>query len=337
VKTVGVDLWAGQRRGVPNHATCIRPATRISLRTMRELFVEAYPRFSPACRAEEEPGLAIVAVDELSGRAAGLVRLRARVGRHVAAIVGRHDACDLFLRDIPELALRQLAVVLDPVTSWRRGSSSVRYRVLDLRTDLGFADEHHRMMRGLRAEGPAFLRCAGYGLFVLPLGDATDWPERADDAWAMLPERVYFDEQAACAEGSTQRPLIASRHHSFIMRTTGPRDTGMKLVEGGDAAGTLEVIGRHHRGTITVGSDALREGVLLGRYARCDAAGIIDDPSLSRVHVLLLQTDDALLAIDTASRNGTSIAGEPHARVIQVEDRELALGRSTRARWTWFA
>lgn len=337
MKTLGVDLWAGQQRGhALNNATCVRPATRISLRTMRELFVEAYPRFAPACRAEEEPGIAIVAVDDTTGHAAGLVRLRARVGRHVAAIVGRHDACDLFLRDHAELALRQLAIVLDPVSCWRRGSSSVAYRVLDLRTDRGFADEHYKSMRGLRAEGPAMLRCASYALFLLPLGDPTDWPDSADDAWQMIPERVYLEEMESCAEGSLPRPRIASRHHSVIMRTLGPRDTGMRLVEEGDAAGTLEIIGNYRRSEITVGERALSEGVLIGRYARCDGAGMIDDPSLSRVHLLLIHAGDALLAIDTASRNGTSLVGEAPARVIPVEAGcDLALGSATRARWSW--
>ena len=61
----------------------------------------------------------MLAVDEVTGRPAGLVRLRARFGRHVAAIIGRHDQCDLFLDKHSSLALRHLAVVLDPVQSWR--------------------------------------------------------------------------------------------------------------------------------------------------------------------------------------------------------------------------
>ena len=337
-KTVGIDLWAGQVRGIgENRATVMRPAARIA-RGLRELFLGAYGKFAAQCRAVDEPGVAVIAVDELTGRPTGIVQLRARVARYVAAIVGRHDACDLFLTGSDELALRHLAVVLDPVHSWTRGSSTVRYRVLDLRTSRGFTDENGRTLRGLRCEGPALLRCAGHALFVLPLGDPSDWPESATDAWTMIPERVYFDELERCPEGSMPHMIapVTSTHRSMIMRTAGLRDTGSSIVRVGDCAGVLELTGLQHRGCLRLGDDALRDGVLIGRYARCDASTILDDPSLSRVHLVLLHVDDALLAIDTASRNGTRLIGEPRARVIAMDNMtELRLGTSTRARWRW--
>jgi FHA domain-containing protein len=343
VKTVGIDLWGGQVRGVAeNRCTVIHHAPRTA-RPLRELFVGAYAKFAAQCRAVDEPGVAIIAIDECTGRASGIVTLRARVARYVASIVGRHDQCDLFLTGSSELGLRQLAIVLDPVQSWSRDSTNVRYRVLDLRTQTGFIDEQGRTLRGLRCEGPALLRCAGYALFLLPLGDATDWPESAADAWAMIPERVYFDELECSPRGSMPAmraaappAQLSTTHKSLIIRTHGPRDTGESLVPRGDHAGTLELSGKTHHGALTLGHDALQDGVLLGRYARCDGAGLLDDPSLSRVHALLLHVDDALLVIDTASRNGTRLSGQTDARVIVLSgDTELALGTSTRARWRW--
>jgi hypothetical protein len=340
MKTIGVSLWDGQERGGVNHRTVMRPAVRPRA-GLRELFCEAYPRFAPACRAIDEPGIAIVAIDEISGRAAGLVKLLARVQRPVAAIVGRHDRCDLFLSGSDRLALRQLAVVLAPVESWARGSSSVHYRVLDLKTQDGMIDEEGRALRGLRAEGPTILRCGGYAIFILTLGDPTDWPTEAGDAWQMLPERVYFDELERLPDSSVPRyryrPREHETHHSVVMRTVGPRDTGSRLVADGDAAGTLEIIGPHRRSELAVGHAALRDGLLLGRYSRCDAVDP-DDASLSRVHALLLHDHDRLLMIDTASFNGTRISGEESARVILIDrDVEVVLGRKTRARWRWIA
>lgn len=240
------------------------------------------------------------------------------------------------------MALRQLAIVLDPVASWRRGETSVQYRVLDLRTGDGFFDEDGRALRGLRCEGPALLRCAGHALFVLPLGDPTDWPESADDAWAYLPERVYFDELASAPKGSLPRMPIASvttgTRRSMIIRTHGPRETSENLTSSGDVVGVVELHGKHERGSIRVGADELHDGVLLGRYPRCDASRFIDDGSLSRVHALLIQIDDTVLVIDTASRNGTRRAGEADARVIPLEnDTELELGTATRIRWRWLS
>jgi hypothetical protein len=340
-KTIGIDLWAGQLRGVQNVATCYRPAPRgASTRPMRQLYMGAYTKFAALCREVDEPGLALLAVDETTGVPSGLVRLRARFGRHVAAIVGRHDQCDLYLSQHPQLALRHLAIVLDPVQSWRRNSTSVQYRVLDLRTEAGFTDENVKPMRGLRAEGPAFIRCAGHALFILPIGDPTDWPENPADAWEMLPERVYFDEMRSVPDGSlTNLPVDCSKK-SMIFRTHGPRDTGTgeSLIEAGDLAGMLEVVGSTRSGRMTIGDRALRDGILLGRYARCDGAELLEDLSMSRVHMLLLHVDDALLAIDTCSRNGSHLPGQVPSRVISLSNEtEIHVGKHTRIRWRWTA
>jgi hypothetical protein len=346
MKTIGVDLWADQIRGSGNNnVTCLQPSsTTRPRRAFRELFSSSYAGFAERCREVSEPGIALVAVDEVTGRPMGLVRLLARVQRHVAAIIGRHDECDLYLNAHARLALRHLCVVLDPVQDWRPGAN-VRYRVLDLRTTDGFTDENDRSLRGLRCEGPGLLRCGGYALFIMPLGDPTDWPANAQDAWAFLPERVYFDELEKTPQGSVRRsprvphiPTMASAvtHRSLIIRTHGPRDTTDGLVDSGDSAGTLELISPRSRGTIRIGHDELRDGVLIGRYARCNNAQLADDPSLSRVHALLIQVDDAILAIDTASLNGTREVDQPKARLIQLTgDTELVLGTSTRARWHW--
>lgn len=338
MKTIGVSLWDGQVRNGVNARTVMRPVRR-AVGNARELFVGSYHHFAAACRAVDEPGVAVVAVDEMTGRAAGLVRLCARVQRPVAAIVGRHDRCDLYLTGSDRLALRQLAVVLGPVQSWQPGEARVGYRVLDLRTSDGMLDEEGRVLRGLRADGPAVLRCGGYTIFILMLGDPTDWPEDASDAWQMLPERVYFDEIDSCAGGSLPpMRMPRDRTRSVVFRTQGPRDTsaGMKAAYEGDLAGTLEIIGQHRRVTLSVSHDALHDGILLGRYARCDGNEAIDDPSLSRVHALLVQDDERLLAVDIASCNGTRVRGGEDSRVVVIErDIELELGNATRARWRW--
>ena len=335
---MAVDLWGHQARGnVPNCTTLVGNASRPQRsRDMKEMFVTAYRAFASMCKAVDEPGLAIVAVHESTGRAQGLVTLRARVERHVAAIVGRHDSADMYLDRAPEMALRHLAIILDPVTSWNRGDSTVRYRVLDLRTQNGFTDENGRQLRGICCEGPALIRAGGHALFLLPLGDPSDWPEDADDAWGFLPERVYFDELLVHPEGSLRMPKREkSQRKSMIFRTHGPRDTATGSVSAsGTIGGAIDVIGPNLAGQITIGSDELRDGVLLGRYARCDSAQYTDDPSMSRVHALLIQIDNRILLVDTGSVNGTRRIGEHRARVIElVGDTDFQLGKATKARW----
>jgi hypothetical protein len=335
-----VSLWAGQSRGViPNAPTLMmkaaRPVLPARISTARDLFLMAYPKFAPVCRAFEEPGLAVIAVDEATGRPAGIVKLCARVQRPVSAIIGRHDRCDLYLHERESLSLRQLLVVVDPVKSWERGATAVRYRVLDLRTSQPMVDEDGRPLRGIAAEGPAILRCAGYVLFMLVLGDPSDWPADAADAWAMLPERVYLDELENCAAGSLpkiRRPRVDVRE-TFITRTNGPRDTQMRLAQG-DGVGKLEIYTPNRQLSIAVGADALRDGVLLGRYGRCDLTDAAsEDHSLSRVHALLMQLDERLLLIDTASSNGTFERGQQVRVVVIDKDTELRLGKKTYLRW----
>lgn len=338
VKTLGVTLWDGQVRGhVPNARTIMRPVARPPA-DVHTLFVHAYPKFAAKCRAFDEPGVAIVAVDEQTGRAAGIARLTARVGRPVAAIVGRHDQCDLYLDGNERLALRQLAVVLAPVKSWEKGKPQLSYRVFDLRTGDAMMDEDGKRMTALRAEGPSVLRVAGYTLFMLVLGDPTDWPEKAEDAWQMLPERVYFDELERAPEGSMPQLRIPhpgrTERSSVIIRTAGPRETS-ELGSAG-CAGTLEIAGPNRTIRLRVGSDALHDGVLLGRYSRCDGTEALDDPSLSRVHGLFLHIDDQLIVVDTASSNGMRLQHEEKARLIVLDrDADLQFGKRTLLRWRW--
>lgn len=338
--TLDVSLWGGQARGaVPNAPTLMmkaaRPLVPARIGTARDLFLGAYARFAAECRAFDEPGLAVVAVDEATGAPAGIVKLCARVQRPVSAIIGRHDHCDLYLHTRDSLSLRQLAVIVDPVKSWERGATAIKYRVLDLRTSAPMVDEEGRPLRGIAAEGPAILRCGGFVLFMLVLGDPSDWPADAADAWAMLPERIYLDELANCAAGSLpkMRRARVDVRETFITRTNGPRDTAMRLASG-DGVGTLEIFTPHRHLSIVIGADALKDGVLLGRYGRCDlteAAG--EDNSLSRVHALLIQFEERLLLVDTASSNGTFEAGE-RVRVVELgAETELRLGKKTFLRW----
>jgi len=334
-KTIGIDLWSGQARGAgPNQRTRIANVQVGARRELGELFIGAYDKFADACREVDEPGLAIVAIDEITGQAAGLVRLRARIGRHVTAVVGRHDVCDLFLAGRDELALRHLAVIVEPVTSFAPGAPCT-YRILDLRTTTGFVDERGRALRGVVCDGAAVLRCAGYAVFVLPLGDPTDWPASGADAWACVPERIYLDERAPIARGSWA--VVPHAQQTHITRVPGPRDPRAALVTNGDLAGTLELQGPTRRVVLQIGEAALRDGILLGRYDRCDAGGV-DDDTLSRVHALLIRIGDTLVVIDTASTCGTARVDEEPARVLELGgDTELVLGRETRLRWRWLA
>jgi hypothetical protein len=339
MKSPSVEYWSRPSGALPNIATRIVPVMEAKLSpNLRRLFVGAYPLFNAVCRAVDEPGVALVAIDEATGAIAGMACIRAQVDRYVSAIVGRHSQCDLVIAGDDRLALRQLAVVVAPVRVWDAGTTEIGFRILDLRTTGGMLDEHGRRLRGLRAEGPAMIRCAGHAIYALPLGDSTDWPESAEDAWAFLPERVYFDELERVPEASVMRRPIADRAHNItaVTRLRGPLDAEMQLLNGRDLAGWLNIQGAWAQGTIEIGHQALRHGVLVGRYARCAGNGRFADDSMSRVHALLLIVDDRLHLIDVASTNGSREVGRSDARIIElVGNVEIELGFHTRVRWCW--
>ena len=105
------------------------------------------------------------------------------------------------------------------------------------------------------------------------------------------------------------------------------------------------------RGTLTFESDdgrfqmdvaerSLAQGVLLGRYPRCDndhldPFNVLSNPNISRVHVLLLEIDGAVYALDTASSNGLQRDGQD-MRVVPLGDAATftLCGDLVRATWT---
>jgi len=304
--TVSIDVVPERLpRGLANRATGVgHMAPRHRRLAFDACFASAYSAIATACRGVDEPGIAIAAIDERTGVLAGLARLAAQPDRHVAAVVGRHDHNDVFLALPESLALRHFAVILDPVHRWSRGASDVSYRVLDLHTETGLEDEHGTALRGLRAEGPALLRCPAHAIFILPLGDATDWPDSAALAWSYLPERVYFEERVH-RRPAPHRRRQASRQ-SVISHTRGPRAVDDLVVPRESPVAELQVRGPNGSHRLPIGASALDDGVLLGRYGRCNGTYLFaSDEAISRVHLLLIRLGDDVVAVDTGSTNGT--------------------------------
>jgi len=354
-KSRDIELLAGQaRRAARNLKT--RAASRAPRRRgtplstdPRELFIGEYSRFAARCRSAIEPGLAIVAIDRFTGKMSAFMKLRAQPGELVTAVVGRHGCTDVYLDGSDRLSLRHLLVAVDPVTEWRPGSE-LRYRVLDLRTRSGFRDEHGRELKSIVCEGAAILEAADYQLYLLPLGDPTDWPATGDDAWDCIPERVYFDEQTALAEGTRpvemKRPKrklleplldLPSGRTSRITVVSPPTSVSESLVEGGeDPIAQLVVNGLDGRKTISVGASALDRGVLLGRYSRCNAGATLFTETVSRVHLLVIRCGDWICAIDTGSRNGTRQGGSEIRAVLLDRATRLSLGLDgDSVYWDW--
>jgi hypothetical protein len=335
----------------------IAPAARFA-----DLFKVAWTDLRRMLLTFTQPGIAVVAVDTIRKRVAGTLALAARVGRANAAIIGRHGHCDLYLHADPTLALRHLVLLAHPISN----TNETTYRLLDLRTRTAFADEGGKRLEALTANGPTFVRVGTYALFLLPTGpdDATGWPEDPAQAWSCVPERVYVEEseaepdrwrrwrrggpmsdtRAALAAGTGVKDFhsqVRANDSVTMVRTSpGPSRASVSGVRDEAMIGTLTLRAGGKQQSMAVGAAAARTGVLVGRYERCDTHGasVLAHHGISRVHVLLVDVDGVLYAIDTGSTNGIfATDGKEEVRVTALASgSELVLGDDL-ARMEWRA
>jgi len=329
-----------------------RHAIERAPRSFRELFVCNYAAIRRLCSSHARAGLAVVAVDAFTGRFMGSLWLGAKDGSANSAIIGRHGRADLWLADDPSLSLRHLAVVLWPAAA----TDEVRFRILDLRTSTAFLDERGEQYESLVAEGPLFLRCGSHALFLLTTGDETSWPDDAEDGWACIPERVYLEsEEAEPERWRRKRSMVhdsdeddddddqdqASRRDiTLVQRLRGPTRLGARLLAPSERPlGIVCVSTKTMQQELVIGQQAAHDGILLGRYDRCDGTGqsALAHERISRVHLLIVAVDDRLYAIDTASSNGSRRAGDDDAfHIVTLEPEQVLALAGTTAEVRWF-
>jgi hypothetical protein len=311
--------------------------------SFEELFLRHYEHIREICDTYDKQGIAAIAVD--SNGVAGSVCLSAKPDRINAAIVGRHGMTDLYLDGDPSLSLRHMVVLLHP----GQPDCDVRFRLLDLRTAVAFKDERDRRLEALEAEGPVFIRCGAYAIFLFPTGDEIPWPDRGHEGWDCIPERVYLDDEPAEPDRWERRRLRSRwqlaggseagerRGITRVQTFRGPVLAHRRLLEDGEEPlGELRIRSETGTTSISIGRRAAREGVLLGRYDRCDNEGlpVLENVSISRVHTLVVEIAGRLYAVDTASTNGAFADGKEF-KVLPLEyDQELVMGENlATVRW----
>ncbi len=261
-------------------------------------------------------------------------------------IVGRHSHAEVFLPWDPELSLRHLAVILQ-----RRGAGPGRFRVLDLRTPNAFADEQGRRLEALESAGPMLVDCASFEVMLFPTAeDDAPWPDDPEAGWRRVPDRAYLDSASADPEWWERPGGVVVRRHGWdavsdattsVFTFPGPAflsPTVPMADSYGPARGEIRVASPWGGASLLLYPEAARRGVLLGRYERCDGAGLpcLSSPLLSRVHLLVIESGGALWAIDTASKNGTW-EGDRRVRRARLDPgRRLRLAADVTVEWCPF-
>lgn len=252
--------------------------------------------------ARTRPEGALVAAVSHSGQ---LLGARAVSIGHAVAF-GRHPRCPIPLT-APTMALRQLVAHVQ-----RDRSGTMVLRLWNLTRSMPFRTEDGQPTDAVAAEGPLFVSVESYAICLVPLmpPDGCQWPFTADEAWNHLPAREVITRLADGSQGAQRLP-----RPNTSPRARGTRITRMSAVvplpeigDSAEAVAYLQVADGNRGRTYAVTAEALQRGILVGRYDRC-GAHVAHDERVSRVHLLVVSAEDGVWAIDTASSNGTTMAG----------------------------
>lgn len=318
----GWDRNEGTRVGVPRRLG-MRPAALGA----REAFTAAYGKLRRLARALQGPAVLGVAVD---GHARVLEAVIVEPGQSL--IIGRHTSCGLRLPS-ETVCLRQLALYAQSAAP----GDAPHLRLWDLNTEQLFLTEDGEPNAAVIAQGLLCVTVDEYALLFVPVRGPTEpvWPERAEEAWEALPPRHFIDQRAPTADRRWQSRHLrpdGQEYHTKVTRV-GP----LMLLRGHErpeaAWGSLRLVGAEHAEEHHISLARLEQGVLLGRYERCGIPLASEVSSLSRVHLLLVRMGGDVLAIDTASTNGTW-RGPIEVQTTALEDADsLELGEELVVHW----
>lgn len=278
--------------------------------------------------AHPHPGiLACVA----SGEELSSTWIAATEDRVRAAIIGRHSRATLALpRNHATAALRHLALLV------HTDAGRPVARLLDLQTEIGFADPLGRRFEAIRTDGLTFLSAGGAVLMLVPTGPHFHLDADPERAWAAVPPRRWLETRSG--HRSVDLPSLRSQaepRETTIQAEDGPRGCGRQLCRAGEIpVGLASVASGEDETHILISGRALDEGFLIGRYDRCEVGGPEADESLSRVHLLVVREGKKIIAIDTASTNGTYL-GDDRVHLLELAERsQLDLGGVLELTWS---
>ncbi|MBI5498216.1 MAG: FHA domain-containing protein [Deltaproteobacteria bacterium] len=316
---------------------------------LRALFQGRLDAIRRAYRGTPAQGCLVAAVDPLRGVAAAVKLVTPEDGQPAHVIIGRHERCQLRLTD-PGLSLRHAALVVR-----RLSTGDVRVRLLDLRSTLGLTGEDGRPVESVSVEGHLFVGLGRYILMVLLGGEDLDFSDDGSEVFDALPPRVFFDMRERVPGVSGRRARVpdearrfeagsrtnarargAVDFHSRVNIHRPPEPLRQYTLLGGDKRGTLTLSCANGTASVPLYDAQARDGVLLGRYERCESADLpLDLPdTVSRVHALVLAEGDGLYVMDTASTFGVRMEDQLEVPGLRLRGPGgFMLGTETTVRW----
>ena len=302
----------------------------------RRFFIRHFDPIRRTLERHRELGLAVLVFSDSPEPIVGHW-IEARLDSTTSCVLGRHSSCELYVGGAaPELSLRHAVLAVRAMSF-----QSLRARIFDLRTQFGFADENGRDLRGVTIDGTSFFRFGDLIVLALVTGEDPSSFSSAQDAYDALPPRVFVDALQAAPTDPRFRVLSPRGFGAHEGECTSVRSQLAVLPPDAELLGPDEVPeGRLYLTTSSgrrfvreVGPAALSRGLLFGRYERCDIGRAGGEQELSRVHLLIVKDRGELIAIDTASSNGSFTGGRQIRQVRMQCGMELDLGGSLSVKW----
>ena len=326
------------------------PIPAVGYAELGTLFAIHYQQVRGEHAVHGAPGLLAVAYDLGSGAIVGKRWVKTRSDAINAITVGRHRESDVCLAKDPTISLRHLAIIAHPYGGAAR---QVSFRILDLRTELAFADCFGQRLEGVIADGATMITIGRYALLLLPTGDGTHLPENANAVWSSIADPIYVDAHGRRQSG-VQAVTSVSADGQPERDEPGLQRTSLSVIEGPlrasagllgaseEPLGTLEVSAGGDTRKLVVGARAASQGLLLGCYERCDDDRLshLQHSAISRVHLVLWLHGESLYAIDTASTNGTFVLRDGkrvRTRLVRLGAGLEVVLADDRARVRWHA
>ena len=201
------------------------------------------------------------------------------------AVIGRHSHADSRALD-DGLGLRHVFLV-------HRADTGNELHLFDLASANGTKTLPDQPIRAARCEAPCIVRVGTALLVVVAHEHATL-------------SAAHVVDLAAEQSRRQPQPVTNTARFSFVLEDAAP-------VQGTSAPGERETqeFAPIMRGDVQLRfrtfrptAEALGQGLLLGRYGRCDLQGNDADYSLSRIHALLFAMREQVYLADLGSTNG---------------------------------
>lgn len=295
----------------------------------REAFLAAYERLGELARLARRPAVLVAAVDE---RARVVDAALVESGQSLT--LGRHEYCGL---ELPASTVSLRHLVAHARSESRGAAPSVR--LWELNTRRPFRTEDGLPHSGVLAQGMLYAALDEYALLFLPTRGRSEppWSASAEQAWRALPPRRFLDRRPPeAARPRRARPLRPDgREYHTDISVSGPLltlDTTERPEWPEPAWAELRLVRGSTEERRLLSLASLEQGVLVGRYERCGIT-LSEATRISRVHLVLVRVGEDVLAIDTASTNGTWRGDVDVETTVLADTDSLELADSVTLHW----